>query len=260
MRVSPTAADTFLKCQRRFWYEYLDPQRPAEKPEAPQMLPGLVHHAAYQDMVERPTLQPEDWATAGMARFMPRLLKTGIKIDDLYHEVCASIVAVRAIIPYTEPGAVECCEKRYSGDGQVGVIDLILNRVWRNGWTPGGRTIVDYKVSTGRARTPRAVALSPQLAKYAMMEGVRDGAIVEVYRDTSKAPRIIPVHYDDTEWEIWKRWWGAMDAAITARSTSQSLYEWPMTSRDNALCSAHWCPHHDKCYGDLPQEPSPVAQ
>lgn len=262
-QLSFSAIDTYHKCQRRFYHEYLSgEERP---PASPQMLPGLVHHSALNRAIRRAMDgRPRDFVddtTRAVGEFMPHLIKTGIKIDDLYFEVTTSLEKVFELMPFEKhAAAIRGTEHRFEWAGLQGVVDLEVHATFeRDGKQTrvllghGCPAVIDFKVTTGRPRSARDAMFSPQLAVYALATGADRAAFLEIPRDVEKPLRVVSVEYTKADLETWQEWWAHQVESVTARvGMFHSILEgprvWTKTLRSNPLCSPIWCPHWDKCY------------
>lgn len=263
MRHSHTSIELFHNCPRRYCLERI------LKKQAPPGLPlvvGSLYHKVLEILLTDPA--PARDLPAALQQAIrdaaEDLLRLDVDIDELEEEITENVSKID--FEHLSPvrvGPQLLVERWFSNAGlnYVGKIDLV-NRFKPItddvgnilGWTEQ-ECILDLKVlQSKRRKSQRNANFSPQLASYCLETGCRTAGFYEIPRNLEKPHRARVVEFTEADLEMWKTWRQAQCTALTllheqAEFHSDPRFLFPMTPRENPLCTNMWCPHWDECYG-----------
>jgi len=255
MRLSHSAIDLFHQCARRYYWERV---LKIKTEDGPHLIVGQLYHNVLEKHLKGSDL--DDAVRECIRNLAEDLTRLEIDIDDLDEEVRANVDRMEidplALAP-VQVGHAKLVESWFNEgkQGLVGKIDLINQNtptVDDKGnilaWIQDAPCVLDFKVVNSRRKSARDANLSAQLAIYAIETGCNTAGFFEIPRNLEKPQRVRIKTFTDAELAEWRMWITAQVAGITAIHSQPATF-FPLTKRDNPLCSQMWCPHWDRCYG-----------
>lgn len=246
MSRSFSALNTFMGCERRFWYERVDPAR-VRLPDNHYQALGTLYHQLLAELV-----------LGGEFDFMGHVMRVAQEdgwpvptpLLALKEEIAANLERVRReILPWLRKPVVEVMIR----EKYVGRLDLVVEEtpVVEDGRIVGlvpGRCVLDFKIKfSSRRRSDRDVWNSPQLAQYCLMSGARAAGFIEVPRDVSAPLHVTLADFTEEELARWERYLDAQYAAVEKRGKDPAAYR--LAAAGDPLCSSTWCPWFQGCPG-----------
>lgn len=255
--------DVFQNCERRWYYERI---ARLPLPPAPQLEVGSLYHAVIEHVVRTYTAAHPpadrlsvDWTELGLLRVAqlageePAALQEEIlrNVQRLNDQLLAKL-KVRGV------------ELRFKRMGEAGRIDCVADNAPitdSRGNIIGMEDrpcVLDWKVKfTNRnRRTQQAADDSDQLGLYACEADVDLAGFVEIPRDVTLPLRTFVTEFSKEDRQRIRRYFTEQFQAMRSRGQNESAYR--LSARNNALCSARWCPFHRHCPGGQGEKRGPA--
>lgn len=248
MARSHSALESFLKCERRYYFERV---AKLEQPPSHYLSIGLLYHEAIAAALVAPTVNLDTLLRRHKE-------KPGWSCkwadSDILRGLTANIARLRtSVFPHIKPLVIE---KKVAERGFYGVLDVVSScrpitdeSMSIIGTDESRSCVLDWKVkfSNRGRRDQKSADTSQQLAIYALMSGKFSAGFIEIPVEVSEPINVIMTDFSELELERWERYLKSQFVAIESRGADPTAYR--LAEPSNALCSERWCPFFGRCPG-----------